>query len=471
MHLFCPARRTTAAAAVVCAIALITSSTVAAAKPPADPSKESKDFRKAVTVRGVEQHLDALQDIADANDGTRVSGSAGYTASRNYVVQKLRAAGYRPDVQAFQFPFFEELSPAQLERTAPTEKTYANPADFITMSFSGSGDTTADVVTVDTDFTPSDTSTSGCEESDFADFPEGAIALVQRGSCDFGLKADNAEAAGATAVIIFNRGTEGNTEAVDGTLGHVVGIPAVGVSYAVGQELGAPDTEAHVFTDTRNETRTTYNVTAETQGGNPDNVVMAGAHLDSVAAGPGINDNGSGTASILEIAEQMANVKKPKNKVRFAWWGAEEAGLLGSTHYVDDLAENNPDALGDIALYLNFDMVGSPNFVRFVYDGDNSTGEGEEGPEGSDAIESIFTDYFTSQRPGQQGDSRSTDAVTTVSSSRTAFRPVGCSPGRKASRPLVRQRSSAAMPVSRTTRATTQRATTATTSATRCWTR
>jgi Zn-dependent M28 family amino/carboxypeptidase len=386
MHLFRPARRTTAAAAAVCAVALITSSTVAAAKPPADPSKQSKDFRKAVTVRGVEQHLDALQAIADANDGTRVSGSTGYAASRDYVVQKLRGAGYRPNVQTFQFPFFEELSPAQLERTAPTEETYENPADFITMSFSGSGDTTADVVPVETNFTPSDSSTSGCETSDFADFPAGAIALVQRGSCDFGLKADNAEAAGATAVIIFNRGTPGNTEAVAGTLGHVVGIPAVGVSYAVGQELGEPDTEAHVFTDTRNETRTTYNVTAETQGGNPDNVVMAGAHLDSVAEGPGINDNGSGSASILEIAEQMAKVKKPTNKVRFAWWGAEEAGLLGSMHYVEDLRVNNRDALGDIALYLNFDMVGSPNFVRFVYDGDNSTGEGAEGPEGSDAI-------------------------------------------------------------------------------------
>ncbi len=136
---------------------------------------------------------------------------------------------------------------------------------------------------------------------------------------------------------------------------------------------------------------------AETKRGNPDNVVMAGAHLDSVEEGPGINDNGSGSATILEVAEQLAKVKKPANKVRFAWWGAEELNLLGSDHYVTDLADNNPDALGDIALYLNLDMVGSPNFVRFVYDGDNSTGEGADGPEGSAEIEQLFTKYFASQ--------------------------------------------------------------------------
>jgi Zn-dependent M28 family amino/carboxypeptidase len=396
------ARSTTAATAVVCASALIitgTTPTGVAAKAP-DPSKESRDFRKAVTVRGVAQHLDALQSLADANNGNRASGTPGYTASRDYVVQKLRAAGYRPTVQSFEFPYFQEKSAAVLARTNPTPKSYGNPADFITMTFSGSGDATAAVVPVDTDRTPSDTSTSGCEATDFAGFPAGSIALVQRGTCDFGLKADNAEAAGASGVVIFNRGTAGNTETLNGTLGHAVGIPAVGTSYAVGQELGASGTQVHLKTDTTNENRTTYNVIAETPRGNPDNVVMSGAHLDSVEEGPGINDNGSGSATQLEIAEQMAKIKKPRNKVRFAWWGAEELGLLGATHYVDDLVENNPDALGDIALYLNFDMLASPNFVRFVYDGDNSSAAAgaEEGPEGSAEIESLFSRYFASQR-------------------------------------------------------------------------
>ncbi|RYE73627.1 MAG: M28 family peptidase, partial [Myxococcales bacterium] len=155
-------------------------------------------------------------------------------------------------------------------------------------------------------------------------------------------------------------------------------------------------TTAHVVTDTTNETKTTYNVIAETAKGESSNVVMAGAHLDSVDGGAGINDNGSGTAGILAIAEALAKEKKLTNKVRFGFWGAEEAGLLGSQHWVYDQYDNNPAALEDIALYLNFDMIGSPNYVRFVYDGDNSMGGGVEGPEGSAQIEQLFTKYFSS---------------------------------------------------------------------------
>ena len=98
---------------------------------------------------------------------------------------------------------------------------------------------------------------------------------------------------------------------------------------------------------------------AEKAGTNTDNVVMAGAHLDSVDAGPGINDNGSGSAALLETALQMAKVK-PVNTVRFAWWAAEEAGLLGSAAYVDGLSQAEKDK---IALYMNYDMVGSPNGI------------------------------------------------------------------------------------------------------------
>jgi Zn-dependent M28 family amino/carboxypeptidase len=161
------------------------------------------------------------------------------------------------------------------------------------------------------------------------------------------------------------------------------------------------DTVVHIQSSTESEIRPTWNVLAETARGDDANVVMAGAHLDSVVAGPGVNDNGSGSASLLEVAEQMSKVK-PRNTVRFAWWGAEELGLLGSTHYVGDLAENDPATLQDIALYLNFDMVGSPNYVRFVYDGDNSKfpvgPAAAEGPVGSGEIEGLFHDYFASQQ-------------------------------------------------------------------------
>jgi Zn-dependent M28 family amino/carboxypeptidase len=138
----------------------------------------------------------------------------------------------------------------------------------------------------------------------------------------------------------------------------------------------------------------TSNVIAETQNGRDDRVVVVGAHLDSVAAGPGINDNGSGAAAILEIALQMAALDiEPRNKVRFAWWGAEESGLIGSQYYVDNLSKRE---IKNIALNLNFDMVASPNYVRFVYDGDGSDTP-LAGPNGSKNIENVFLNYFTEQ--------------------------------------------------------------------------
>ncbi|MEO7267623.1 MAG: M28 family metallopeptidase [Knoellia sp.] len=376
----------------------------AAAPAGADPANNtSAKLRSAVTPAGIMEHLQNLQSIADANDGTRASGTTGYDASKAYVVGRLTAAGYSPTVQEFEFPFYRENSPAQMQRISPTPRTYQLTTDFATMTYSGSGDVTATVSNVDLMLPPAPTpsSTSGCEAADFAGFTAGNIALLQRGTCPFGVKAELAEAAGASAVVIMNEGQPGRTDAIAGTLGApVVTIPVVGASFAVGQEIAAtPGTVLRIKTDTESEIRTTYNVLAETAKGNDDNTVMAGAHLDSVVAGPGINDNGSGSGALLEIAEQFAKVA-PKNTVRFAWWGAEELGLLGSEHYVTDLVENDPAGLADIGLYLNFDMVGSPNYVRFVYDGDNSRfpvgPSAAEGPAGSGAIEDLFHDYFAS---------------------------------------------------------------------------
>jgi len=218
--------------------------------------------------------------------------------------------------------------------------------------------------------------------------------LIQRGTCTFAVKALNAEAAGASAVIIFNQGNTPDREGlIIGTLGgtNVVAIPVVGASFANGEALAQPGSTARVKIDTP-QNITVYNVIAESPDGDPNNVVMAGAHLDSVAQGPGIQDNGSGSAALLEVAEQMHKVK-PRNKLRFAWWGAEEAGLVGSTAYVNGLSPAEQDK---IALYLNFDMIGSPNHVFFIYDGDDSDGVGEgPGPGGSAEIEKTFERFYT----------------------------------------------------------------------------
>ncbi len=372
----------------------------------ADPANNtSAKLRKAVTSAGVMEHLENLQSIADANDDTRASGTPGYAASRDYVVDRLEAAGYSPTVQEFDFPFYRETSAAEMERLSPSPRTYTVGTDFATMTYSGSGNVTAPVTAVQLTLPPTAApgeTVSACDPAAFTGFPAGHIALVQRGTCNFGVKAQLAQAAGAAAVIVMNEGQPGRTAAVAGTLGGPgVTIPVVGASYAVGAELASLAAPVvRIETNTESEIRKTWNVLAETAKGNDDNIVMAGAHLDSVIAGPGINDNGSGSGALLEVAEQFAKVA-PKNTVRFGWWGAEELGLLGSEHYVADLVENDPEGLADIGLYLNFDMVGSPNYVRFVYDGDNSRfpvgPSAAEGPEGSGAIEDLFHDYFASQ--------------------------------------------------------------------------
>ena len=184
-------------------------------------------------------------------------------------------------------------------------------------------------------------------------------------------------------MIIFNQGEPPDREGlIVGTLAPFERhIPVVGGSFANGVALAAGRLDCTHRSDRAERRATDFNVIAELPGRNTDNVVMAGAHLDSVTEGPGINDNGSGSAALLETALMMAKVK-PENTIRFAWWGAEEHGLVGSTAYVAEQVASG--SIDEIALYLNYDMVGSPNYVFFVYDGDNSDNTGAPaGPAGS----------------------------------------------------------------------------------------
>ncbi len=172
----------------------------------------------------------------------------------------------------------------------------------------------------------------------------------------------------------------------------MVGIPVVGASFAQGQALAAAGSTAQVAVDF--VTRNSFNVIAELPGRNDANVVMAGAHLDSVPPGPGINDNGSGSAALLELAQSMSKLH-PQNTVRLAWWGNEEGGLVGSTQWV---AQQSQAELDRIALYLNFDMIGSPNYIFMVYDANESSFPAPAGvtiPEGSAAIERLFESFYT----------------------------------------------------------------------------
>jgi Zn-dependent M28 family amino/carboxypeptidase len=367
---------------------------------------DSTAYRNKVTVANMMTHEQALQDIADANNGTRAAGTSGNEATTDYVLHTMQSAGWQTHKQTFEFPFFNETGPATLEETAPTPTTYTEGTDYALMTYSGAGDKTGTVVPVDVtvpidpNSDPS-TSNSGCEASDFAGFPAGAIALVQRGTCTFGAKAQNAETAGASAIVIFNEGQLGRQDVVQGTLGAPVGIPAIGTSYQLGADTvqrindGATITW-HVVTSTENGTKTTSNVVADSPWGDQDKTVVVSAHNDSVPAGPGINDDGSGTSMDLELARQLGKGGlKPRNHVRFLWVGAEELGLLGSQYYVDHLSSAERS---QIIAMLDFDMVASPNWARQVYDGDGSTfGEDVSGPNGSGYIESLFNGWFDSR--------------------------------------------------------------------------
>jgi Zn-dependent M28 family amino/carboxypeptidase len=378
-----------------------------------DAAKTSKTLRKEITSKRMKKHLSALQVIADENGGNRASGFQGYGASQQYILTKLRDAGYRPSVQVFDFVTFEELSDPVLRQVAPTAKEYTQD-EFATMSYSASGDTDVQAITpvdikLDGDRTPAGNGGgSGCEPEDFAGFPAGNIALIQRGFCDFAVKAVNAQNAGATGAIIFNQGNDpGRVGVVAGTLGETaqdgqpapddVLIPVVGTSFDEGVRLaGEAGPTGQIIVDAKSDRRKSSNILADTRSGNPDNVTIVGSHLDSVPEGPGINDNGSGSAFNLELALQIARKHiKLKNRVRFAFWGAEESGLVGSTRYRDALTE---EALLQIAANLNFDMLASPNHGRFVYDGDFSDSlppaTAPDVNPGAAYIEKSFLNYF-----------------------------------------------------------------------------
>jgi Zn-dependent M28 family amino/carboxypeptidase len=368
------------AAATGLGIAVAPASAQTASPIPDGPALARQLVRK-VDVANTNRHLIALQRLGDRNNRNRAAGTKGHTDSAEYVATKLEAAGFIVDRQEFDFLYDQTTTQALTVNGASV------PLNRMTYSANTpAGGVTSTLAVVPFDATP------GCEESDFTNAGvAGKIALVSRGSCTFAIKAANAGAAGAVGVLVYNN----VPGPVNGTLGGVVegGAPAAGISQADGQALIAQN-GASVTLNLQGvtENRTTYNVIAETQTGRHNNVVMAGSHLDSVAAGPGINDNGSGSAALLETALQLGSSPKVNNAVRFAWWSAEELGLLGSEHYVQNL---DFEQQLDIALYLNFDMIASPNAGYFIYDGDNSDGVGAgSGPFGSAQIEGAFQAYF-----------------------------------------------------------------------------
>jgi Zn-dependent M28 family amino/carboxypeptidase len=399
--------RQTHLAACAAIFTALVAAPAAIAKP---PDVDSTALERAVTVEGIHEHQKALQGIADVNGGTRYTRTAGFTASAAYVKATLEKAGYNARYEMFNMPTWEEIAPPVLEQVSPNSKTYrpgsaaddgSTAVDFIafehtpTKSVSG-----VEVVPVGHTEVPADgNSTSGCVAADFSTAVKDHIALIQRGTCGFTTKLQNALKAGAVGVILFNEGdTAGRRPALFRSADPNYPIPAVLSSYEVGVELynlakAGQHPTVNLATNGIDHEQLYPNVVAETKGGDANHMVLAGAHLDSVPAGPGVNDDGSGTAFQLELAEQLATFgTPPRNKIRFLWFGGEEDGLVGSQYYAAHLSAAE---VARTDVMIDTDMIASPNFARLVYDGDGSTfGSDVSGPPGSGTVENVFVRYW-----------------------------------------------------------------------------
>jgi Peptidase family M28/PA domain len=381
-------------------------------------SSDSERLRDAVGVKGMLVHEAAFQAIGTLSNGNRLAGTKGHDASSLYVGVQSALGGLRVSEHEFDYELdlLADWKAPILRITTAGKRRSFNPGiagaqfefggDFGSNYGTQSTDITAPVWAADVRYPAGPTpngNTSGCEVDDYAGMPAGAIVVVQRGTCPFATKFALADQVGAGAMLISNEGNPGVPGRTLPIWFNVTGLttPSAAVTVetatalANGVQQGLTGLTARIRIDWRPGTYPTQNVIAETRTGDPNNVIVVGAHLDSVGPGPGINDNGSGSAALVELARHI-NRMKLRNKVRFIWFSAEESGLLGSEAYVDSLPDTERDK---IAAMLNFDMIASPNFARFVYDGDLSDSDPPPGgaPPGSAEIEQMFLDYFEDQ--------------------------------------------------------------------------
>ena len=373
-----------AVAAVIIALLTSCSSTDGAESLPADLAR---DVAGKVTADGMYSHLRKLQEIADSNKDTRAEGTPGYDASVDYVAQTLRDKGF--DVQTPEFERFDRAEGGRPTLSVGGRDYHVDQASLLVTTAQGGVRA----------LTLRPQKTSGCSAAEYGSVSvKGAIAVVDDTGCSVVNKQNAAVAKGAVALLVVS---------APGTSGSPAGLFTPGYYQQLTVPVGVIDNDANaalrrtnapvrLVLDSKPVMVKSRSVVAQTKTGDTKNIVLAGAHLDSVRSGPGINDNGSGVAALLETAAALGSSPQIANAVRFAFWGSEETALEGSTSYVRGL---DRDQLDDIALYLNFDMLGSPNPGYFTYDGDQS---GQPNPEiplravppGSEAIERTLAGYL-----------------------------------------------------------------------------
>lgn len=349
------------------------------------PIVDSEKLQSLITADALRARAEILYNISQSSvkeygHPTRVIGSKGHWGTIDYILGEMRLMSnyYTVDVQKFKALdgavksfslLIDGVKPKLLLALSLTPPTpHGKPVH-------------GNLVLADN---------FGCQLSDFpANLTAGNIVLVARGECPFGDKLKNAGKSGAAGVIIYD-----DDAPLHGTLGPPTGdeVPTVSISTKDAKEYidalkkkPTKEFETTLYVDSYVKQITTLNVIAETRGGDHNNVVSLGAHSDSVAEGPGINDDGSGTVSLLEVAKQLTGYKV-KNAVRFAWWAAEEEGLLGSYAYANSLT---PEENAKVRLFMDYDMMASPNYEYQVYDANN-----KDHPNGSGDLKDLYVNWY-----------------------------------------------------------------------------
>uniref|UniRef100_A0A5Q5BER6 Aminopeptidase Y, Metallo peptidase, MEROPS family M28A n=2 Tax=unclassified Mycobacterium TaxID=2642494 RepID=A0A5Q5BER6_MYCSS len=362
--------------------ALVAALVAACSSPAPPPDVTGGDLAGKVTVDALYTHLEALQDIAERHGGNRAQGTAGFDASVDYVANLLRDSGF--DVQTPEFDRYGGTRGGAPRLTVNGRAHAVEKASLLV----DTGPEGLDAVTL----RPG--RPAGCSAGDYGAVDvRRSIVVVDDTGCSVVVKQDVAVARGAVGVLVVT-GSGGGSPPGLFTPGYYreLTVPVGIINSDANAALRRTTAPVRLRLDGQPVLVKSRNVLAQTKTGDTRNVVMAGAHLDSVSSGPGINDNATGVAAVLETALQLGSSPRVANAVRFAFWGSEEIGLEGSRAYLRDL---DGEQLDDIALYLNFDMLGSTNAGYFTYDGDQSAAtEPVSVPEGSAGVERLLAGYL-----------------------------------------------------------------------------
>ena len=339
---------------------------------------QAKIDGKNLLARAEDLYKLAELSFHDYNHPTRVIGSAGHAATLEYIYATIQKLGSYYNISEQSFPAYS--GNVYESRLVLGDEVIANASAMsLTPPTKDNEPVYGEVILV---------ANSGCSASDYPEAVKGNIAFVERGKCGFGDKSTLAGRAGATAAVIYNN----EKGALHGTMGtpNDDQIATFGISDEEAEKTlkklkAGKSTDAIAYIDGEVKTIHTLNIVAQTAQGDPNNCVMLGAHSDSVPEGPGINDDGSGTLSLLEVATHLTSFDV-NNCVRFAWWAAEEEGLVGSDFYAASLspAENEK-----VRLFMDYDMMGSPNFAYQIYNATN-----DASPVGSEELRDLYVDWY-----------------------------------------------------------------------------